>query len=209
MLRRLWTEDHVTMSGQFYQLVDATVAPKPAQRPAPPIWIANNPQTFNAGAQVLVRAATRVARLADGWMTSEVTPDGFREAWARVQAALRAHDRDPGSFPNCLYFNVNLNDEREQGYQESKRFLDLYYMTDFSRDFIDMWVAYGHPERCAEYIGQFVEAGVRRFTFRLTSWDQKGQLRRVIDELMPRLQDMKAVAALAGPEGTDLRENTA
>jgi hypothetical protein len=28
---------------------------------------------------------------------------------------------------------------------------------------------------------------VQLFTLRLTSWDQKGQLRRVVDELMPRL----------------------
>lgn len=198
VLRRLWSEDHVTMAGQFYQLEDVTVAPKPAQRPAPPIWIANNPQTFNAGPEMLARAATRVARFADGWMTSEVTPDGFRESWARVRAALRGENRDPDRFPNCLYFNVNINEDREHAYEESKKFLDLYYMTEFTKEFIDMWVAYGDPERCAEYISQFVEAGVQRFTLRLTSWNQKGQLRRVIDELMPRLFGVKPATTVAG-----------
>jgi alkanesulfonate monooxygenase SsuD/methylene tetrahydromethanopterin reductase-like flavin-dependent oxidoreductase (luciferase family) len=188
VLRRLWTEEHVSFQGRFYTLDDVTVAPRPAQRPAPPIWIANNPQTFNAGPEVLSRAAQRVARFADGWMTSEVSPETFREAWDRIRRALVAEGRDPEGFPNAVYFNVNVGDDRERAFQESKKFLDLYYMTDFSREFLEMWVAHGDPKTCAEHINRFVEAGVHRLTLRITSWDQKAQLARVIDELMPLIR---------------------
>lgn len=187
ILRRLWREDHVTYRGRFYELEDVTVAPKPAQPSGPPIWIANNPHFFNVAPTTLSRAARRVARFADGWMTTLVTPQGFREAWQRVCAALRAENRDPDRFPNCLYFNVHLGEDRARAYAESKKFIDLYYMTDFPKETIDMWVAYGDAKGCAEHINRFIEAGVQRFTLRLTSWDQKGQLRRVVDELMPRL----------------------
>ena len=188
ILRRLWSEDHVSLRGRFYQLDDVTIAPKPAQRPAPPIWIANNPQVFTAGARTLSHAAERVARMADGWMTTLVTPEGFREAWERVRTALRAEQRDPDQFPNCLYFNVHIGEDRGRTYEESKKFIDLYYMTDFPKETVDMWIAHGDVEACAAYINRFVEAGVQLFTLRLTAWDQKGQLRRVIDELMPRLK---------------------
>jgi alkanesulfonate monooxygenase SsuD/methylene tetrahydromethanopterin reductase-like flavin-dependent oxidoreductase (luciferase family) len=187
ILRRLWSEDHVTLRGGFYRLDDVTIEPKPAQKPAPPIWIANNPQAFSVGQNVLSRADQRVARLADGWMTTLVTPDGFREAWERVRAALRSENRDPDRFPNGLYFNVHIGEDRQRAHEESKKFIDLYYTTDFPKETVDMWIAHGSVSACAEHINRFIEAGVQLFTLRLTAWDQKGQLRRVVDELMPRL----------------------
>lgn len=57
LLSRLWTEEHVTHHGRYYQVDDATVAPRPAQRPRPPIW-------FGAWAEAAVR---RAARLGDAW----------------------------------------------------------------------------------------------------------------------------------------------
>jgi alkanesulfonate monooxygenase SsuD/methylene tetrahydromethanopterin reductase-like flavin-dependent oxidoreductase (luciferase family) len=187
ILRRLWSEDKVTFRGRFYELEDATIAPKPAQRPLP-IWIANNPQAFGVGEPVLSRAADRVARLADGWMTTLVTPPAFRASWERVRGALQARRRDPDSFPNCLYFNVHIGENHARAFEESKKFIDLYYTTDFPKETVDTWIAYGDVKTCAAYINQFVEAGVQQFALRLTAWDQKGQLRRVVDELIPRLR---------------------
>jgi alkanesulfonate monooxygenase SsuD/methylene tetrahydromethanopterin reductase-like flavin-dependent oxidoreductase (luciferase family) len=186
ILRRLWSEDHVSMKGRFYELNDVTVAPRPAQQSLP-IWIANNPQVFQVGEQTLSRAADRVARLADGWQTTMLSPAGFAEAWQRVQTALGAHGRDPRTFPNSLYFNVHVGEDRKRTYEESKKFIDMYYMTDFPRETVDMWIAHGSVQQCADYINQFIDAGVEMFTLRLTSWDQKGQFRRVVDDLMPRI----------------------
>jgi len=57
LLRRLWTEENVTHRGKYYQLENATVTPRPVQRPSPPIW-------FGAWAEPAIR---RVARLGDAW----------------------------------------------------------------------------------------------------------------------------------------------
>jgi probable F420-dependent oxidoreductase len=57
LLSRLWTEEHVTHHGKHYRVDDATIAPRPAQRPRPPIW-------FGAWAEPAVR---RAARLGDAW----------------------------------------------------------------------------------------------------------------------------------------------
>ena len=41
-IRRLWTEDRVTMKGSHFSLEDAVCNPKPLQRPHPPIWVGAN-----------------------------------------------------------------------------------------------------------------------------------------------------------------------
>jgi alkanesulfonate monooxygenase SsuD/methylene tetrahydromethanopterin reductase-like flavin-dependent oxidoreductase (luciferase family) len=56
-IKRLWTEDDVSMKGSHFELDRATVSLKPIQKPHPPIWL-------GANADVAVR---RAARLADTW----------------------------------------------------------------------------------------------------------------------------------------------
>jgi alkanesulfonate monooxygenase SsuD/methylene tetrahydromethanopterin reductase-like flavin-dependent oxidoreductase (luciferase family) len=58
IIKRLWTEDHVTFKGNEFHLKDVTIDPKPLQKPRPPIWLA-----ANADAAVI-----RAAKISDGWM---------------------------------------------------------------------------------------------------------------------------------------------
>jgi alkanesulfonate monooxygenase SsuD/methylene tetrahydromethanopterin reductase-like flavin-dependent oxidoreductase (luciferase family) len=58
IIKRLWTEDHVSFRGEAFALTDVTVDPKPLQKPRPPIWLAANTDA----------AVERAARLGDGWM---------------------------------------------------------------------------------------------------------------------------------------------
>ncbi len=62
ILKRLWTEDHVTVEGRFYAVKDVSIRPRPLQRPRPPIWI-------GAAAD---SAVERAARLGDAWISTSV-----------------------------------------------------------------------------------------------------------------------------------------
>jgi alkanesulfonate monooxygenase SsuD/methylene tetrahydromethanopterin reductase-like flavin-dependent oxidoreductase (luciferase family) len=58
IIKRLWTEDHVSFEGKEFRLKDVTIDPKPLQKPRPPIWLAANSDA----------AVIRAARMSDGWM---------------------------------------------------------------------------------------------------------------------------------------------
>jgi alkanesulfonate monooxygenase SsuD/methylene tetrahydromethanopterin reductase-like flavin-dependent oxidoreductase (luciferase family) len=58
IIKRLWTEDHVTFRGKEFHLKDVTIDPKPLQKPRPPIWLAANSDA----------AVDRAAKIGDGWM---------------------------------------------------------------------------------------------------------------------------------------------
>src|SRR5207245_6742405 len=38
LMRRLWTEERVTLDGEFFKLQNASMEPKPVQKPHPPLW---------------------------------------------------------------------------------------------------------------------------------------------------------------------------
>ena len=80
-----------------------------------------------------------------------------------------------------------MNDNREEAFSESKRFLDQYYSADFTVEDIDRWTAYGAPATCAEKIREFADAGVQTMIIRFTSYSQMAQLQRFIEEVVPLL----------------------
>ena len=42
LMKALWTQPTVTFDGEFWQLKDAAMEPKPAQKPYPPLWFGAN-----------------------------------------------------------------------------------------------------------------------------------------------------------------------
>jgi alkanesulfonate monooxygenase SsuD/methylene tetrahydromethanopterin reductase-like flavin-dependent oxidoreductase (luciferase family) len=182
ILKRLWTEDDVTHEGKHYQFAHVTVEPKPAAKPRPPIWIANNAR---GDREVIERTHRRVARHADGWQTSIADPEDVAWRIADVRAKAQEMGSDPTAIETHLYHNINVNEDRDAALAESKQFLDTYYMLDYPLDFVDQWVATGSPHQCVEHLRVYERMGFDEVTLRCTSWDQMGQLKRVIDEVLP------------------------
>lgn len=183
--RRLWSEERVTFKGRFRSFEDVTLEPRPVQQPCP-IWIASNPRTPLAG-PALERALRRVAKLADGWMTTRLAPGYAQSNWSAITRYLKDEGRDPGAFPTMAYHNVNLNPDRQAALEESKRFLDLYYGPVFTPQMVEAWTAAGTPEQCIEHLRGLFAEGPKSVTLRITSWRQADQLERLIGDVLPRL----------------------
>jgi alkanesulfonate monooxygenase SsuD/methylene tetrahydromethanopterin reductase-like flavin-dependent oxidoreductase (luciferase family) len=169
-----------------------TIEPAPVQQPHP-IWIASNPTglTWKGGASaedsVVERSFRRVARFADGWMTNKVSPGQFREQWARIAAMAREEGRDPAQLGSALYHNIHINEDRPVALAESKAFLDAYYTSKFTPAFVEGWTVAGSPAQCIAELRAYAEAGLSHIALRLTSWDQRGQLKRFLGEVAPAL----------------------
>jgi len=84
LMRRLWTEESVTFTGEHETVTGAGIAPLPVQRPIP-VW-------FGARAKVALRRAGAVA---DGWFPQVQPGPDLAEAMATVHGAAREAGRDP------------------------------------------------------------------------------------------------------------------
>jgi alkanesulfonate monooxygenase SsuD/methylene tetrahydromethanopterin reductase-like flavin-dependent oxidoreductase (luciferase family) len=186
ILRKLWESDNVSYDGEIFKFKDVTMLPKPVQKPCP-IWIASNPRStgeLEGPPGEIERNFDRVGKYADGWMTTMVDPEEFREDAGRVRQALRKHHRESNQFGMCLYYNVNMNNEKQKAAAESSDFLMKYYREDPS-GILDKWVAYGDHKDCIEKLEGFVKAGVDTFSIRFVAWNQIEQLKRFSEEVLP------------------------
>ncbi len=113
IIRRLWTEDHVTHRGRHWQLDDVTIRPRPVQRPRPPIIV---------GSQVDAGIA-RAARIADGWL---VVPVPTVDEFAAQAAAFRAARATAGLPPSphvCRLLEVVCAPDEETAVRRAAPFL--------------------------------------------------------------------------------------
>jgi alkanesulfonate monooxygenase SsuD/methylene tetrahydromethanopterin reductase-like flavin-dependent oxidoreductase (luciferase family) len=85
ILRGLLTTDNFTFEGKHYEVHDATLQPRPVQRPHPPIWI---------GASGEKRMMPICARFADVWH-SWGPPEYMSEKSHRLSALTEKAGRDP------------------------------------------------------------------------------------------------------------------
>ncbi len=89
-IRRLWTEDKVSMTGDHFELDEATISVPLVQSPHPPIWIGAN----------VDNAVKRAARLGDCWY---INPHQKLETIKRQMEIYRGElDRIGKPFPDEL-----------------------------------------------------------------------------------------------------------
>ena len=82
LLRLLVSEDSVTFAGEFFQVTDATVGPRPA-KPLD-IWLGGSAPA----------ALRRIGELGDGWLASFLTPEEAGRGREQIQAVAAAAGRE-------------------------------------------------------------------------------------------------------------------
>ncbi len=90
VLRKYWTEEHVTFDGRWHHLDRIGVQPLPVQRPIP-IWMGSF-----VGA-VVERVIKRIGRMADGWLPQFPPNDEFAAVLERVRGYATEAGRDPAA----------------------------------------------------------------------------------------------------------------
>ncbi|MBI3329207.1 MAG: LLM class F420-dependent oxidoreductase [Nitrospinae bacterium] len=77
IFKELWTAAEPQFAGEFYRFSQIGFAPKPVQKPHPPIWVGGHSQA----------AFRRAVTLGDGWHGTRQRPEDLRDSLARLRKA--------------------------------------------------------------------------------------------------------------------------
>jgi alkanesulfonate monooxygenase SsuD/methylene tetrahydromethanopterin reductase-like flavin-dependent oxidoreductase (luciferase family) len=183
LLRRLWTEEGVKFDGRFTSLDDVTVLPRPFQTTVP-LYLSADPLPGESAE----RRLRRVARLADGWVTTRKSFTATADNWRALSGYLREEGRDPESFPVVAWHNVNVNPDRSEALDETRRFCKVYHGALFSEKALGLMAALGSVDQVVEHLEGVFREGVNHIMLRPTAWDWRRQTQILIDEIVPALR---------------------
>jgi F420-dependent oxidoreductase-like protein len=136
IIKSLFENEQTTFAGKYYTVTDAPLAPKPVQRPHPPILIGGG------GEKVTLRLA---AQYADEWNVWG-TPEVLKQKGAVLDRHCEAIGRDPKSIHRSANALLMLSDDREA--------------IERARSRGGFALIAGSAAELQEVMGQYVEAGV-------------------------------------------------
>lgn len=163
ILKSLWSDDHISFSGQHYNFADVAFYPKPIQRPRIPIWIGGE----GAAAQ------RRSGQYGDAWFPYfvTITPAELRAGYEHVRQRAAEAGRDPNQMQLACCRPIELTRAPEP--QDERRLR-------------------GSPEQLVEALQAYRAIGVAHLAlqFMAPRWpDRVEQIERFAREVMPHLRD--------------------
>jgi probable F420-dependent oxidoreductase len=175
LMKMLWTQPSVTFDGEFWQLKDAAMAPKPVQKPYPPIW-------FGGSGPAALR---RAVRLGDGFFGAGSSPTAkFAEQVQVVRQAL-ASSAEPGrSFPIAKRVYIAIDSDTARARQRINEALERVYGR-LHPDVAAAAIA-GTAAQCVSDLRQVVAAGAELILF-TPLFDQAEHAERLAADVLPEL----------------------
>jgi probable F420-dependent oxidoreductase len=147
LIDALWKNESVEYEGELYSLSGGSMAPKPVQKPRPPVW-------FGARAEAALR---RAAKYGDGWMgPGSSSADDFRTSVAILRDALDAEGRDPSTYPVSKRVYVAIDDNADRAEGRLTEWFGHHYGNPEMASRVSIW---GSAEHCYEQIAAIIDAG--------------------------------------------------
>jgi alkanesulfonate monooxygenase SsuD/methylene tetrahydromethanopterin reductase-like flavin-dependent oxidoreductase (luciferase family) len=180
IIKRLWTEDAVDVEGRFYTLSGASMAPKPVQKPHPPLWFGGQHPD----------ALRRAVRVADGYMCAgPTTTADFGVHVGHLRRFMDEEGRDPATFPisKRVYLAVDVDARR------AKRRLDEFFARRYpwqieaNPDYVADTCVWGSPQQVADGLSRVLELGAGMIVLN-PLWDFVEQLEALAGDVVPALR---------------------
>jgi probable F420-dependent oxidoreductase len=165
--KELWTSDNPTFEGKYCRFANVAFAPKPVQKPHPPIWTGGESPA----------ALRRAGRLANAWYpigSNPRFPVGTPAQFATYTARVKRYAKEAGRDPSVLDFAYSTNWFNDQQAQT---------LPDGQRRPLT-----GTPQQIADDIKRYEELGVRHIMVNLQGETQAQTLERMqrfADRIIP------------------------
>ncbi len=165
--KELWTSDNPAFEGKYCRFANVAFAPKPVQKPHPPIWTGGESPA----------ALRRAGRLANAWYpigSNPRFPVGTPAQFAAYVARVKRYATEAGRDPSALDFAYSANWSNDQQAQT---------LPDGQRRPLT-----GTPQQIADDIKRYEELGVRHMLVNLQGETQAQTLERMqrfADHIMP------------------------
>ncbi len=177
ILSRLWSEEKVTMQGEYFQLEDASISPRPVQQPLP-LWVGGSAE----------QAIKRTAKWGTGWQAGIESPEEVAPVIAAIKERTQDFDRtiDEDHFGAGFGFSFGSPDEPIVA-----RYLDLLTKRLGKRP--EGFVAVGDTPDIMRLLDRFRDAGVHKFVLRPIANgtdDMIDQTKRLIDRVLPEVASL-------------------
>jgi alkanesulfonate monooxygenase len=174
---RLWTEERATLKVDEFNLREAVMVPRTAQRPRPPILIGGYVDA------VLKRAGT----VGDGWLTYFYTPESFTKGWQKVQAFAREAGRDPSTLTATNQLAIYVGKNRGETEKDMRHWLSTEWDTAaWSESTIEHAIR-GSAKECVEQLRAHVASGVDRIIL-IPYRYQPEQVEIIAKDILPALR---------------------
>ncbi len=137
---------------------DATLQPRPAQQPNPPIWTG---AMWNNG--FARHPLERTARWADGFHPNGMPAQAYAEAKDIISESAASLGRDPAALEWSCNIYLCMGPTKQAAFQEAERAMVQRYGGD-AWDIDPATLILGPVSECVETIEEFAAAGVTHFT---------------------------------------------
>lgn len=176
LIRSLLTQERTTFHGRYYRAEDASCLPPPVGGRRLPIWI---------GGVGPKRTPQLAARHADGWNAAYVGPDQYRELSGTIDRCCEDLGRDPATLDRTVNLMFMLSADAE-GAAAADRRLEEQWGPMSAR--VRNGALMGTPDRAAETVAKYVDAGARGVNIALRApWDEDA-LSTYLDDVIPALR---------------------
>jgi len=175
LMKALWTEPRVTFEGEFWQLENAPMEPKPFTKPYPRLW-------FGGASEPALR---RAVRMGDGFFGAGSSPTAaFAQQVQIVRAALDEAGRPAADFPIAKRLYVAIDDDAERARNQMNAALEGIYGVRVPA--IEAAAFAGPAADCIRAAKEVAAAGAELILFTALS-DQRQQMERLAAEVLPYL----------------------
>jgi probable F420-dependent oxidoreductase len=175
LMKALWTQDRVTLDGDFWQLKDMGMEPKPFQKPHPPLWFGGSGP----------KAVRRAIHLGTGFFGAGSSPTAnFAEQVKTVREALAEEGRDESSFP--IAKRVYLAVDQDAGYARERMNAGLTDIYGSLPEPVAAASVAGTAQDCVRQVREVIDAGAELILF-TTVHNQPEQLERIAADIIPQL----------------------